>query len=213
MANTDRDVTVEKRSIASLQFDQKNARAHNSRNVGMIERSLGEVGAGRSLLTAKDGTVIAGNATLEAAAAAGFEDVYVVRTNGNQLVVVQRDDLDANDDDATKLALYDNRTAELAEWQPIRIAELQLTQPEMLEGLFTDDEVADILKMMPAALDSMADSESEKDDGSFVAFKFGDYSGRVSKDVYDSFVDTYEREKDDGGLVMLDDVLRLMMGL
>lgn len=206
---------IVRKHISALRFDPVNARKHNPRNVGMIERSLHESGAGRSLLVSADGTVIAGNATLEAAAAAGFEDVLIVPTDGRQLVVVQRTDLDAHDEQAIKLALYDNRTAELAEWYPERIAELSFDAPQLLEGLFTDDEVTDILKQINLAGDTL-DADDPADDASldeFVAFKFGDYAGRVSTDVYNAFVDTYEREKEQGGLVMLDDVLRLMMGL
>ena len=56
------------------------------------------------------GRIIAGNKTLEAWA--DIEgDVQVVQTDGQQLVVVQRTDLDLTDDEgaARKLAYYDNR--------------------------------------------------------------------------------------------------------
>jgi broad specificity phosphatase PhoE len=50
------------------------------------------------------------------------------------------------------------------------------------------------------------------DDG-FVAFKFGDYSGRVGKEVYDSFVETYKQRQQDEAEPMLDDVLRGWLGV
>lgn len=207
---------VEKRSIASLKFDEQNARAHTARNTAMIERSLQETGAGRSLLIASDGTVIAGNATLEAAASAGFEEVYVIKTDGSQLVVVQRDDLEAGSDQAIKLGLYDNRSGELAGWHAIKIAELQMTSPEMLEAMFSASEVEAILSQIPDLLtEALAEQDAldalKEDD--FVAFKFGEYAGKVSKVVYEQFANHYEATKSESGAVMLDDVLSALMGL
>lgn len=102
--------------IGAFRTDPRNARKHNPRNVGMIERSLNEAGAGRSIVTTKDGTIIAGNATVDAAALAGIEDAIVVHTSGDKLIVHVRDDLEEGDPRAIALGLYDNRAAELAEW-------------------------------------------------------------------------------------------------
>ena len=45
----------------------------------------------------KNGRIIAGNKTAREAAAAGLDDVLVIRTNGDQLVAVLREDLDLTD--------------------------------------------------------------------------------------------------------------------
>lgn len=42
----------------------------------------------------------------------------------------------------------------------------------------------------------------------FVPFKFGDYSGRVGRIVYDSFVEAYRAQQEETGDLMMDDVLR-----
>lgn len=123
--------------------DPRNARKHTPRNVGMIERSLSEAGAGRSIVVSGDGTVLAGNATLEAAAAAGFEEAIVVRTDGKKLLVHVREDLEAGSPQATKLALYDNRSAELAEWDADVLRDL--AADELLRPLFTDKELDKLL--------------------------------------------------------------------
>jgi hypothetical protein len=60
----------------------------------MIENSLRNVGAGRSIVLDKHGKIIAGNKTVENAGAIGLEDVIVVQTDGTKLVAVQRMDLD-----------------------------------------------------------------------------------------------------------------------
>jgi hypothetical protein len=66
----------------------------------------------------KDGRIIAGNKTLEAWAGMGGA-VKVVETDGHELVVVQRTDLDLSDPKgkARKLAYYDNRAGQVGlEW-------------------------------------------------------------------------------------------------
>lgn len=79
--------------IADLRPDATNANKGTARGRGMVEASLRETGAGRSILADKAGRIIAGNKTLEAWADIGGE-IEVVRTDGKKLVVVQREDLD-----------------------------------------------------------------------------------------------------------------------
>lgn len=91
----------------------------------MIETALNRVGAGRSLVATKDGTIIAGNATLEAAASAGIEEAIIVPTYGDRLIIHQRMDLETGDARSVELAIYDNRAGELATWDPDVLAELE----------------------------------------------------------------------------------------
>ena len=65
----------------------------------MIENSLRNFGAGRSILLDQNGKIIAGNKTVENAGAIGLEDVLVVQTDRNKLVAVQRMDLDLDRDE------------------------------------------------------------------------------------------------------------------
>lgn len=100
--------------VADLVPDPRNANKGTERGSGMLEASLREFGAGRSLLVDRHGVVIAGNKTLEAAAAIGFDDVVVVPTDGSKLIVVQRTDLDlAADPKAKALAVADNRVSQV----------------------------------------------------------------------------------------------------
>lgn len=135
---------TEKKHISELRFDPRNARKHTPRNVGMIGDSLNETGAGRSIVLDRDGVILAGNATIEAAAAAGFEQVLVVPTDGRTLVAVQRTDLVADSEIATKLALYDNRTAEFAYWDRDVIAAL-VDDGVDLSNMWYDDELTQLL--------------------------------------------------------------------
>lgn len=121
--------------IAELRFDKNNARKHTPRNIGMIETSLREVGASRSIVIDEENNILAGNGTIEAAAAAGIEKVRVVDVDGETIVAVRRTGLTAKQ--KALLALYDNRTAELAEWD----REQLLAQPDdVLDRLFFETE-------------------------------------------------------------------------
>lgn len=97
-----------------LKPDQHNANMGTSRGKELLAQSIKELGAGRSILVDKDGNVIAGNKTLEAAQNAGLK-VRIIPTNRDELVVVQRQDLDLTNSagEARRLAYLDNRVAEL----------------------------------------------------------------------------------------------------
>ena len=105
--------TVKTIKIDKLTPDANNANAHTQRGMGILEKSLQNYGAGRSILIDKNNRIIAGNATTEVAYSIGLEDVLVVETRGEQLVAVKRLDLDLDDPKARQLALSDNRVSEL----------------------------------------------------------------------------------------------------
>lgn len=92
--------------------DARNANIHTERGVGMLEHSLRTYGAGRSILTDKDGNVIAGNATLERANELGIP-LQFVETDGKTLVVVRRKDLSIDSPEGRGLAIADNRVAQI----------------------------------------------------------------------------------------------------
>ncbi|OQB25738.1 MAG: DNA adenine methyltransferase YhdJ [Chloroflexi bacterium ADurb.Bin180] len=126
--------------IGQLKPDPRNARKHNPRNVGMIEKALGEVGAARSIVIDENNVVLAGNGVLEAAGNAGIERVQVVDADGETIVAVRRKGL--TPEQKAKLALYDNRTAELAEWDTEVLADIG--KDIDLGEMWTADELRDI---------------------------------------------------------------------
>lgn len=138
--------TVSAARLSDLRPDPRNANTGTERGAQMLEDSLRAYGAGRSLLVDKHGVVIAGNKTLEAAAEIGLSDVIRVRTDGRQLVVVERTDLDlAHDPRAMALAVADNRTAQIGlEWDPAALQALMADGAD-LTRLFTADELAAVL--------------------------------------------------------------------
>jgi hypothetical protein len=140
MAN---EIKVRRRKIDDYVPDAKNANRGSRRGKDMITTSFKENGAGRSLLADRDGVLIAGNQSFEGAAAAGIREVIEVETDGTQLVVVKRTDLDLDADPrARRLAIADNRTNEVSlTWNPDELLE----NPTLLDGMFREDEIEALL--------------------------------------------------------------------
>lgn len=125
--------------IGQLKPDPKNARKHNQRNIGQIVSSLQEVGGARSIVIDEDNIILAGNGVIEAAGIAGIENVRVIEADGNEIIAVKRKGL--TPEQKTRLALWDNRAAELAEWD---VDQLQIEfDSGMLDGMFSEFELAD----------------------------------------------------------------------
>jgi ParB-like chromosome segregation protein Spo0J len=127
--------------LTALTPDPQNARRHGERNLTLIESSLKEVGAARSIVVDETGVILAGNATVEAAARAGIDRVRVVDADGSELIAVRRTGL--TEEQKRRLALFDNRAAELADWDSGVLA--ALASETDLSHLWTEDELADIL--------------------------------------------------------------------
>jgi len=96
-------VKVESVSIAALSQDPANARKHDEKNLEAIKASLRRFGQQKPIVVDSSNVVRAGNGTLAAATALGWESINVVQT-------------DLQGSEATAYAIADNRTAELAEW-------------------------------------------------------------------------------------------------
>ena len=102
-------------SSDGISFDRNNYRKHSDKNKSLIRKSLKECGAGRSIITDKNGEIIAGNGVYEQAKALNIP-IKIVETDGSELVVVKRTDLATEDEKRKKLALMDNSTSDQVEW-------------------------------------------------------------------------------------------------
>jgi hypothetical protein len=134
---------VANKKLRDLTPDAKNANKGTERGARMVEDSLRQYGAGRSILVDKNLRIIAGNKTAENAGSIGLEDVIIVPTDGTKLVAVQRTDLDLETDSAAQeLAIADNRSSQVSlEWDPVVLKELDVDlakfwTEEELEHLF-----------------------------------------------------------------------------
>lgn len=99
--------------LSDLSSDQRNANRHTARGMSQLEHSLRNLGAARSIAVDKNGVIIAGNATAETAMSIGMEDIILVPSDGNKLVVVMRTDIDIyKDKKAREIAIADNRVSD-----------------------------------------------------------------------------------------------------
>jgi len=135
--------------IDDLQPDSENANLGTERGLRMLDDSLREDGAGRSILVDRDGVIVAGNKTLERAADIGLP-IRVVRTDGSELVVVQRTDLDLDgegDDQvrARRMAYRDNRSSEVSLNWDVEQLLADVNAGVDLGGMFRQDEIDELL--------------------------------------------------------------------
>lgn len=114
------DMGIQDIPCADLHNDPANVRKHGDQNLAAIKASLARFGQQKPIVVNADGVVIAGNGTLMAARALGWQTIKAVRTN-------------LAGSEATAFAIADNRTAELAEWDD---AALQ----QQLAAIAIDDE-------------------------------------------------------------------------
>jgi DNA modification methylase len=101
-------MAIKKKKISDYTFDKTNINKGSEFGDSLLEKSMRETGLGRSVLADKNGVLIAGNKTLQKAAELGFTDIIEVETDGKQLVVVKRNDLDINTADGAKMKILDN---------------------------------------------------------------------------------------------------------
>ena len=134
------------RHIKDLVPDAKNRRKHTPRNVGFIVDALQKVGAARSVVIDENNELLAGNATIEAAAEAGITKVRVVDADGSTIIAVRRRGL--TDQQKRALAIFDNRSAELAEWD-VEQLRADLDAGEDLLTFFRQEEIDALLAQKP----------------------------------------------------------------
>ena len=110
---------IVKKKISDLVLDPENARKHSARNLEAITNSLKQFGQRKPIVVGAGNVVLAGNGTLEAAKALGWEKIDIVEVPA---------EWDLNT--ARAYALADNRSAELAEWDESILAKQLLALDE-----------------------------------------------------------------------------------
>lgn len=99
----------------AINFDKRNYRKHSDKNKNLIKKSLEECGAGRSIVIDNEDNIIAGNGIFEQAQKLGLK-TKVIETDGSELVVVKRTDLQTDDAKRKQLAVMDNSTSDSSEF-------------------------------------------------------------------------------------------------
>lgn len=124
MAKSSTKVTEGK--VSDLVFDDKNFNKGTEYGKALIDKSVERFGAGRSVVVDKNMRLMAGNKFTEAFGEHGGEDIVIVETTGDKLVVVKRTDMDLDTKEGRDYAMADNATAkaDLA-WDNDVIGEVQ----------------------------------------------------------------------------------------
>jgi DNA modification methylase len=128
-------------SIKDLKSDHKNARRRTDRSASLIAESLKRYGAARSIVIDEDGRILAGNGTVEGAKKAGIDKIRIIEAEGDELIAVRRAGL--SEDEKVGLALADNRTSDLSDWDKDMLQ--QLSEEHDIAPWFDADDLAEIL--------------------------------------------------------------------
>jgi len=142
--------------ISELTPDPKNARLHNDKNIAAVKASLDRFGMRSALVAQRSGeqlVVRVGNGRLQAAKELGWTHLPVMVC-------------EEGDEEAMAFALADNKTAQLAEWDPDGLhavfEELGSIGDDLLEVTgFSTKEIDNLLTAMapPALQSSQGSSE------------------------------------------------------
>ena len=131
-------------SIKDLKPDPQNARKRTDRSASLIQESIQRYGTARSIVIDEDNRILAGNGTVEGAKALGLENVKVIEADGSEIIAVKRTGL--TEEQKIGLALADNRTSDLSDWDREMLHNLSETHDvspwfdeEDLENLLGDD--------------------------------------------------------------------------
>jgi hypothetical protein len=135
-------------SKEQIKFDKRNYRKHNDKNKELINKSLEECGAGRSILIDNENEIIAGNGVFEQAKQLNIP-VKIIETDGSELIAVKRTDLATDDEIRKRLAIMDNSASDTSEFDiellqaDFDVPDLQdmgIDVPDLMAGTNYDDE-------------------------------------------------------------------------
>lgn len=172
--------------MKEIKFDKHNYRKHDNLNKKLINKSLKECGAGRSIVIDNDGEIIAGNGIYEQAKKLGIK-TKIVETDGSELVVVKRTDLSTEDEKRKQLAVMDNSTSDSSEFdfellkEDFSIAEIQdfgifdIDVAEESKEIKNNSAptVEEMIETMPNELQEFADTYQPEMDRIIITFDKG----------------------------------------
>ena len=169
--------------LKDLVFDNKNFNKHTEFGMSLIEKSLRNNGAGRSILIDKNNRIIAGNGVTEVAGQIGLDDVQIVETDGTKIIAVTLTDIDLYTKQGREMALADNATgAADLQWDADSIADV--------ESEFDIDASAWGVDVDLEELPTDLDAERERDDSIFVKLHFPNH--KQANDFINQYKDTIE---------------------
>lgn len=146
--------------ISELTPDPKNARKRTPLSAGVIQRSLEEFGACRSIVIDENNIVRAGNGTLEEAGQLGIEKAIIIEADGNTIVAVKRKGL--TEEQWKKYAIADNTASDFSTWDADVLSEI--AGEVDLSSFFPDDKLEEILGQLSTSGGDFTDKEEDEDE-------------------------------------------------
>ena len=134
--------------IADLKFDTRNANKHSEYGMQRLEKSIGKIGLGRSILISDDNEIIAGNGVTESAINAGIDKVRIIETDGTEIIAVKRTDIKSGSKEFYEMALSDNIIAKENIIMDVEVTNAICEEFELEEYKLESDE-----KELPEAVD------------------------------------------------------------
>lgn len=175
-------------SVEELEQDDKNANVGTDRGRDAVHNSIVENKFGRSILIDKNGRIIGGNKTVEAATKAGLKTVKVIETTGDEIIAVKRIDVDLDSPEGRRLAIAENRTAELGlQWDPAVLSELTGAGVD-LSSYFTDIELDKLCEELQEEMPDDGDIGLNLDDEE-VPQGVKQFNLFISEEIYQQFCD------------------------
>ena len=211
MANTLRKKTVKAHEVELVPIEKtkphpRNYREHSDEQIEHLCQSILEHDVYKNAVIARDGTVLAGHGVRLALLRLGRAHIPAVRLP-----------LRADSPQALKILAADNEIAKLAKDDEEALFDIlsqihEATPAGLLGTGYDEDSIAALVAALkdaqPSADTPFASFPDAKLTDDFVSFKLGDYAGKVSKAVYESFAERFRKLQQDTAEPMLDVVLR-----
>ena len=198
---------VQELSVDQLIPDDKNPNKGTDRGRETVRNSITELGFGRSILIDRNGKIISGNKSTEAAIKAGLKTVKVIKTSGDEIIAVQRVDVDLDSEKGRKFAVADNRAAELGiEWDAEVISELTGAGVD-LASFFTDVELQQLCKDLADSIPD--DGELLDDEGEDDSIPQGikQFNLFIAEEIYEQFCEKVDGLLEKRGLDSATDLI------
>ena len=146
-----------------IKLDPRNYRKHDQKNKDLINKSLKECGAGRSIVIDNEDNIIAGNGIYEQAQKLGLK-TKVIETDGSELVVVKRTDLATEDEKRKQLAIMDNSTSDTSTFD-FEILQADFDTETLIDyGLPIDFKIEDPQKVVEDDVPETVDTRCKRGD-------------------------------------------------
>jgi len=158
--------TIRIGSLSEFTTQRNNANDHTERGLRLIDDSMSEDGYVAPMTSANDGEVIDGSARLERAFDRFDGEAIIIEHDGQRPIIAKRIDIpDAEQEIAKRISLRANRIAQVdLSWNPEVIASLNLSDPKLVKGMFSDIELADLLMKVPNFEPTSADDQGRLDE-------------------------------------------------